>query len=96
MIILSKNLIVFRSIWLLVLTIGTVVASVGFKPLTAMLFAQATNGLLLPFIAVFLLVAMNQKQRIGQAQNSLLMNVLGLAIVLFTLALGARKVWGVF
>ncbi|MGB2426044.1 MAG: Nramp family divalent metal transporter [Alteromonas sp.] len=86
----------FRSIWLLVLTIGTVVASVGFKPLTAMLFAQATNGLLLPFIAVFLLVAMNQKQRIGQAQNSLLMNVLGLAIVLFTLALGARKVWGVF
>ncbi|MDM7861776.1 Nramp family divalent metal transporter [Alteromonas sp. ASW11-36] len=86
----------FRSIWLTVLVTGAIVASVGFKPLTAMLFAQATNGMLLPFIAIFLLVAMNQRQRVEQAQNSLLMNALGLTIVLFTLALGARKVLGVF
>lgn len=87
---------VFRLVWITVLLIGVIVASVGFKPLAAMLFAQATNGLLLPFIAVFLLVAMNDKQRLGDYVNSRGMNLIGLAIVLIVSLLGLRKLIGVF
>ena len=86
----------FRIVWLTVLLIGALAASVGLKPLVVMLFAQATNGLLLPFIAVFLLFAMNSKERLGDYRNSLLMNIAGGAIVLFTIALGFRKLITVF
>ncbi|MBT0585266.1 Nramp family divalent metal transporter [Alteromonas oceanisediminis] len=86
----------FRFVWLLVLLCGAIVASIGFKPLAAMLFAQATNGLLLPFVALFLIMVMNDKNRLGQHRNHMLMNVVGGAIVLFTLLLGLRKLIGVF
>lgn len=86
----------FRIVWLLVLLSGATVASIGFKPLSAMLFAQATNGLLLPFIACFLLFAMNSKARLGEHRNTLWMNLIGSAIVLFTIALGLRKVVTLF
>ena len=86
----------FRIVWGLVLVCGAIVASVGFKPLTAMLFAQATNGLLLPLVACFLLFAMNSKQRLGDYRNSLWMNLCGSAIVLFTIALGLRKIITLF
>lgn len=86
----------FRIVWVTVMCSGAAVASFGFKPLAAMLFAQATNGLLLPIIAIFLLVAMNNKERLGEYRNNLWMNIMGTAIVLFTLALGLRKFITVF
>lgn len=86
----------FRIVWIIVLLSGATVASVGFKPLTAMLFAQATNGLLLPLIACFLLFVMNRKQSLGDFTNSLWTNLCGGAIVLFTIALGLRKIITLF
>ena len=86
----------FRLVWITVLVIGAIVASIGFKPLAAMLFAQATNGLLLPFIAIFLLVAMNNQERLGHYRNSVSMNAIGLAIVIIVSLLGLRKLVGVF
>ncbi|WP_240612712.1 Nramp family divalent metal transporter [Alteromonas flava] len=86
----------FRGVWLSVLLCGALAASLGIKPLLAMLFAQATNGLLLPFIAIFLLFAMNDKQRLGEYRNRIAMNVVGSAIVLVTLFLGLSKLIAAF
>lgn len=82
----------FRLIGLSVIIIGTALALTGIKPLTIIVAAQFANGLLLPVIAVFLLYAMNQKRLLGQYTNSLLVNLLGLAVLLITAGLGLRMI----
>lgn len=86
----------FRAVWLLVVLVGTIVAAVGKKPVSAIIFAQAANGLILPFIAVFLLVVMNRKRLLGRYVNSVGANLLGVAVVLIVLGLGVHKLVRVF
>lgn len=83
----------FRGIWLTIMLIGAVFASLGFKPLTAILFAQAANGLLLPFVAVFLLWVMNQSSLLGEHRNGWRSNLLGFGIVAVVTALGGYKLF---
>jgi Mn2+/Fe2+ NRAMP family transporter len=85
----------FRAVWLSVLLCGTGFAVIGTKPLSAILFAQAANGFLLPVCALFLLVLMNRDQ-LGGYKNRLWSNLLGCAVVLITLGLGALKMLKVF
>jgi manganese transport protein len=82
----------FRLIGLSVIVIGAALALTGIKPLTIIVAAQFANGLLLPVIAVFLLYAMNQKRLLGQYTNSLLVNLLGFAVLLITAGLGLRMI----
>lgn len=86
----------FRFVWMVVLLTGVVFSTVGFKPITAILFAQAANGILLPIIAGFLLYVMNSKKILGEYVNSIRANVLGIIILLITLALGAKSLMSVF
>jgi len=86
----------FRAVWAFVLLTGTLFASLGTKPLTAILFAQVANGFLLPVVAVFLLIVMNKRQLLGQYCNNYLTNILGGLVVLITTGLGAVKLLGVF
>ncbi len=83
---------VFRIVALLVLAIGTLIACAGYNPLTVILAAQVANGILLPVIATFLLVAMNRRSLLGAHVNSRLQNVLGGAVLLVTITLGARLI----
>lgn len=86
----------FRGVWAAVLLCGTVYAALGARPLTAILFAQAANGFLLPICALFLLVVMNRRDQLGDYTNSAAANLAGGAVVLVTLALGALKILRVF
>ena len=86
----------FRLVWIAVLLSGTVFAAVGTKPLTAILFAQAANGFLLPIAAGFLLLVMNRRQLLGDYVNHSLVNLLGGLVVLVTVALGLLKILRVF
>jgi len=86
----------FRLCWIVVLLAGTLVAYSGAKPLTAILFAQATNGLILPFIAISLLWVMNNEAIMGEHRNKPLENVLALLAVLVTLSLGSYKLYTLF
>ena len=81
----------FRLVWSVVLVCGTVFSVVGIKPLAAILFAQAANGFLLPFCAVFLLMVMNRRDVLGDYINKPLANTLGVLVVLVTVALGLLK-----
>ncbi len=78
----------FRAVWMVVLVVGASLAAVGKKPIAAIVFAQAANGVLLPLVAVFLLVAVNRKDRMGAYANRLTTNLLGGLVVLVTLVLG--------
>ncbi len=81
----------FRMVWSAVLLCGTVFSAIGIKPLAAILFAQAANGFLLPFCAVFLLMLMNRRDVLGDYINKPLANTLGVLVVLVTVALGLLK-----
>jgi Mn2+/Fe2+ NRAMP family transporter len=86
----------FNAVWIVVLVTGTVFATLGTKPLTAILFAQAANGFLLPVCAIFLLVVMNRRAVLGDYVNRSLSNMLGGIVVVVTIGLGALKILRVF
>ena len=81
----------FKLIWLLIILIGISVAALGFKPLPAIIFAQATNALLLPIIAIFLLVVMNKSAALGSFKNSWKSNTAGVIVVSTVIGLGLYK-----
>ena len=85
----------FRLVWGVVLLTGTVFAAIGTKPLAAILFAQVANGLLLPFVAAFLLLVMNRRDLLGEHVNGPLSNLLGVIVVITAVALGLVKIAGV-
>lgn len=82
-----------RGVWLLVLGTGMVLAGFGVRPVEAILFAQAANGVLLPFVAVFLLLAVNDGRWMGDRRNGKLGNVLGLTVTAVALGLGLRGIF---
>ncbi|MCQ8848422.1 Nramp family divalent metal transporter [Alteromonas stellipolaris] len=86
----------FRAVWLTIIVCGVAVAALGFKPLPAILFAQATNGLLLPIIAIFLLVVMNKSKALGEFKNTLWSNLAGVIVVSVVVGLGLYKLTSLF
>lgn len=81
-----------RAVQFTVLGVGAAFALAGVRPVPAILFAQAANGVLLPAVAVFLLLAVNDARSMGERRNRLASNLLGGAVVVVTLVLGARGV----
>lgn len=82
----------FKAVWMAILFIGIIFSAIGFSPITAIMFAQVTNGILLPVIAVYLLIIMNSKRLLNENSNRLLQNILGLVIVLIMLVLGGKSI----
>jgi Mn2+/Fe2+ NRAMP family transporter len=79
-----------------ILALGVLFASLGFKPIDIIQFAQVANGLLLPIIAVFLLWSVNRTHLLGKYKNNWLQNVLGILITALAFLLGMRSLWNVF
>jgi NRAMP (natural resistance-associated macrophage protein)-like metal ion transporter len=86
----------FRAIWAVIIIVGIVLSGIGLKPIQAIHFAQAANGLLLPLIAIFLLFVMNSKKLLGKYVNKTISNVLGVVVVVITIVLGLKSILGVF
>jgi Mn2+/Fe2+ NRAMP family transporter len=59
-------------------------------------FAQAANGVLLPIIAIFLLVAVNRSDLLGEYKNGTVTNILGGIVVLIAAGLGVRLILTAF
>lgn len=72
----------FRAVWAVVLITGTAFAMFGHRPVEGIIFAQAANGLLLPVVAIFLLIAVNRRDLMGERRNGVTSNVLGIGVVL--------------
>jgi manganese transport protein len=86
----------FRMIWIFILLVGVTFSVIGLKPLEAIVFAQAANGILLPVIAIYLLWVMNSVKVMGNSINTTLSNVLGIIVVLVAAGLGMRSLLQVF
>lgn len=85
----------FRAIWMLVLFSGMFFSLAGLRPLPVIVFAQFTNGLLLPIVVGFLLWIMNDPKILGEFKNKLIANVLGFSILIISIILGAKSILSV-
>jgi len=86
----------FRMTWEFILLSGMTFSLLGFKPIEAILFAQAANGILLPIIAIYLLIIMNNAKLLGNHTNTLKSNVLGIGVAGIAVFLGLRSLLSVF
>jgi Mn2+/Fe2+ NRAMP family transporter len=85
----------FRAVWIGILGIGVLVASVGIKPVLVIRFAQIANGILLPVIAIFLVVLTQRAALMGAHRNRAWQTVAGIAVVLITCALSVKALGAV-
>jgi NRAMP (natural resistance-associated macrophage protein)-like metal ion transporter len=81
-----------RAVWLGVLLAGAAFATSEIRPVPAILFAQVANGILLPAIAAFLLVAVNDRRSMGRWANGAIANLAGLVVLAVALLLGLRGI----
>jgi Mn2+/Fe2+ NRAMP family transporter len=83
----------FVMVWAFVLVTGVAFGSAGFKPIPAIITAQALNGLILPFISIFLLFVVNDPRLMGEKRiNRWPANLLMGIIVWITIVLGAMNI----
>ncbi len=72
----------FKATWMLVLLTGLVFGISGVKPIPIILLAQAANGILLPFLAIAILLILNNKAIMVTQANTWRGN-LGLLLVIW-------------
>lgn len=84
----------YRLVWLVVMAVGLGFGLLGVKPVPVIVLAQAANGLLLPVVTVFLLLAVNKLP--VAYRNSLWQNLAMGLVVAVTAFLGLRNLWLVF
>ncbi len=86
----SRN---FRLVWGVILGIGLLFGLADVKPIPAIILAQAINGVLLPIVAIFLLLIVNDKGLfLDGFTNSNLSNALMLIIVSVACFLGLYNI----
>ncbi len=86
----------FKGVWLGVIVVGFIVSSLNLKPLAVIVFAQAANGIVLPVASIFLLIVLNNRQRMKQLANNMRQNILGTLIVLIVTCLGLWNIVKLF
>ena len=80
-----------RVVWTLVLGAGVFFSLLALRPVPAIIFAQAANGLLLPIVAGFLLYLANDRGLLGSRANGRISNLLGVLAVAVAAILGLRS-----
>ena len=73
----------FKAIWIIILFSGVIVSMVELNPIEIIKFAQFSNSLLLPIIAIILLWLINNKSIINKRYRYKFQNILGFIIVIF-------------
>jgi Mn2+/Fe2+ NRAMP family transporter len=79
---------VFHGLYLGSIVIAVLIIMVPSAPLLSILYlSQVANGILLPFVLIFMLVIINDKMIMGEYVNSRLFNFIAWATVIIMIAL---------
>lgn len=82
----------YRSVWLAVLVTGLGFGLSDVAPIPAIVLAQALNGVLLPIVAIFLLLEVNDRRSMGErGVNGLFSNGVMTLVVAVTVLLGTAN-----
>ncbi len=78
----------FYSLYTAIIIIGAgIILMPGIKLVPIMLISQATNGILLPFVLIFMLMLVNNKRLMGKYTNSKTYNIIAVSIVVMMVVL---------
>jgi Mn2+/Fe2+ NRAMP family transporter len=89
----SEQSLRYRAVWIGVLVTGMAFGIADVRPIPVIILAQAFNGLILPLVAVFLWLAMNDRKLLGvEGVNSKWQNLVMGTVVVVCAVLGARGV----
>lgn len=84
----------FRLVWMLVLGTGLALGVAGVRPIPAIILAQAVNGVLLPFVTAFVLLAINDRKLLpARYTNGRTANVLMLMVFAVVCLLSLQNLW---
>lgn len=84
----------FRLVWATIMGIGLFFGLLGIRPIPAIILAQAINGILLPLVVAFLILAVNDRKLLGSRYvNSVGQNALALVIFAVTCFIGLNNIW---
>lgn len=86
----------FKLVWISVLLLGVVFASLGYRPTELILFSQVANGILLPIIALFLWWIVNDRKLLQKHKNSWWLNFFSGIVILICLLLGLKSIFSAF
>ena len=86
----------FRLVWILVLLFGVIVSMIDINPIEIIKFAQFSNSLLLPIIAIILLWIVNNNRITGSQYSYNYQNFFGVIIIIISIVLGARGIISIF
>lgn len=86
----------FRLVWIFILITGVFVSMIKVNPIEIIKFAQFSNSLLLPIIAIILLWLINDKNIISSKFNYKYQNIFGFLIVIISLVLGIKGLISLF
>jgi Mn2+/Fe2+ NRAMP family transporter len=78
----------FYLLYTTIIAIGAAIILIPkIKLIPIMLLSQATNGILLPFVLIFMLLLVNNKRLMGKYTNSLGYNIISIAVILAMIGL---------
>jgi Mn2+/Fe2+ NRAMP family transporter len=90
----QKNSPTYRGIWIAVMATGLTFGLLNVTPIPVIVAVQAINGILLPFVTIFLFRAVNNRTLLGDTyRNSLSQNLAMGSVVIVTAILGLWNVW---
>ncbi len=83
----------YKLVWMSVLIVGLIFGYLEVEPIPAIILAQALNGLILPFISIFLIFVINDVTLMGKnGVNGWISNFFMAVIVWITLILGFTNI----
>jgi len=85
-----------KLVWIGVLLLGVVFASLGYRPTELILFSQVANGILLPIIALFLWWIVNDRKLLQQHKNPWWLNFFSGIVILICMLLGLKSIFSAF
>jgi Mn2+/Fe2+ NRAMP family transporter len=86
----------FKNTALVILILGMLSLGFGFSPLIIIQFAQMTNGILLPILAIYILWLVNNKSLLKENKNGTVQNILGILIVIISLLMSFKTLSSIF
>jgi manganese transport protein len=91
---IRKNSPAYRGIWLTVMATGLTFGLLNVTPIPVIIAVQAINGILLPFVTIFLFAAVNNRTLLGDTyRNSVTQNLAMGLVVIVTAILGIWNIW---
>lgn len=87
----------FYTLYTAIIVIGAAIILLpNIKPVPIMLISQATNGLLLPFVLIFMLFLVNNRRLMGEYTNSKFYNIITIAVVVAMVGLSIALLFTTF